>query len=310
MTALVTHIPHTYFISALENVNRRDPASGKGFGKKRHGATSSLMVPYMKHRGLAMRPSVLIDSSMKRLSWQAALGISLVALSALLYFMEIAIFHSSRDTFFYLFQDIAFVPIQVLLVTLIINRLLTVREKRSRMEKLNMVIGAFFSEVGTRLLTYFSDCDPNLESVRKDLIVTNNWSREEFRKVKDLLKRYDYRVEIQKVDLTHLRTFFLEKKEFLLRLLENPNLLEHESFTELLLAVFHLVEELVVREDVTSLPDSDRHHIAGDITRAYILLVHQWLEYMGHLKKHYPYLFSLAIRINPFNEDASPIVRS
>jgi hypothetical protein len=247
---------------------------------------------------------------MKYLSWQVVLGISLVALSALLYFVEIEIFHSSRDTFFYLFQDIAFVPIQVLLVTLIINRLLTVREKRSRMEKLNMVIGAFFSEVGTKLLTYFSDCDPNLESVRKDLLVTTNWSRKEFMTVKGRLKNYDYGVDIQKVDLVYLRTLFLEKREFLLRLLENPNLLEHESFTELLLAVFHLVEELVVREEVTSLPDSDRHHIAGDIKRAYTLLVHQWLEYMGHLKSHYPYLFSLAIRTNPFDENASPIVTS
>jgi len=265
---------------------------------------------YTKRSVLAMCPFVLIDSSMKRLSWQASLGIFLIALSALLYFAEIEVFHSPRDTFFYLFQDIAFVPIQVLLVTLIINRLLTVREKRSRMEKLNMVIGVFFSEVGTKLLTYFSDCDPNLESVRKDLIVTHNWSREEFRRVKGRLKHYGYGVEIQKVNLVHLRTFFLEKRDFLLRLLENPNLLEHESFTELLLAVFHLVEELVVREDVTSLPDSDRHHIAGDITRAYILLVHQWLEYMGHLKNHYPYLFSLAIRTNPFDENASPLITS
>jgi len=257
-----------------------------------------------------MRPFSLIHSIMNRLSWQAALGIALVALSAVLYFIEIEVFHSSRDTFFYFFQDIAFVPIQVLLVTLIINRLLTVREKRSRLEKLNMVIGAFFSEVGTKLLTYFSDCDPNLKNTRKDLIVTNNWSHKEFVRMKGRMKHYDYGVEIQKVDLVYLRTFFLEKREFLLRLLENPNLLEHESFTELLLAVFHLVEELVVREDVTSLPDADRHHIAGDIKRAYILLVQQWLEYMGHLRDHYPYLFSLAIRINPFDENASPIVKS
>jgi len=264
----------------------------------------------MQQSVLAMRQFSLIHSIMKHLSWQVALGISLVALSAVFYFLEIAIFHSPRDTFFYLFQDIAFVPIQVLFVTLIINRLLTVREKRSRLEKLNMVIGAFFSEVGTKLLTYFSDCDPNLENIRKDLLVTNNWSRKEFVKVKGRLKHYDYGVEIQKVDLVYLRSFVLERREFLLRLLENPNLLEHESFTELLLAVFHLVEELAVREDVSNLPDSDRHHIAGDIKRAYVLLVQQWLEYMGHLKSHYPYLFSLAIRINPFDENASPIVKS
>jgi len=48
--------------------------------------------------------------------------------------------------------DVAFVPIEVLLVTLIIHRLLSEREKRTRLEKLNMVIGAFFSEMGTDVI--------------------------------------------------------------------------------------------------------------------------------------------------------------
>jgi hypothetical protein len=73
-----------------------------------------------------------------------------------------------------MFQDIAFVPIQVLLVTLIISGLLNMREKRVRLEKLNMVIGTFFSEVGTRLVAYFSDFDPKLDKIRKDIVVTND----------------------------------------------------------------------------------------------------------------------------------------
>jgi len=39
-----------------------------------------------------------------------------------------------------------------------------------------------------------------------------------------------------------------------LRLLENPVLLEHESFTELLRSVFHLSEELEQRDDFGKLP--------------------------------------------------------
>jgi hypothetical protein len=91
--------------------------------------------------------------------------------------------------------------------------------------------------------------------------------------------------------------------------LENPTLLEHESFTELLRSVFHLTEELANREALTQLPDTDYQHLAGDIKRAYILLVHQWFDYMKHLKDNYPYLFSLAMRANPFDRDASPIVK-
>jgi len=85
-------------------------------------------------------------------------------------------------------------------------------------------------------------------------------------------------------------------------------LLENESFTELLYAVFHLAEELAYRDDLRKSPVTDKTHLAGDIKRAYVLLVHQWLDYMAHLKTHYPYLFSLAMRTNPFDQQASPIV--
>lgn len=95
----------------------------------------------------------------------------------------------------------------------------------------------------------------------------------------------------------------------MLRLLENPNLLEHEKFTELLRAVFHFTEELEERVDLNELPETDKMHLSGDIKRAYVHLVNQWIDYMKYLKDNYPYLFSLAIRINPFDKEASPIVR-
>jgi hypothetical protein len=246
---------------------------------------------------------------MKRFSWQVLLGLSLIVLSIVFYLIHYVIFRDPHHIFIYLVGDIAFVFIEVLLVTLIIHRLLGEREKRARLEKLNMVIGTFFSEVGTRLVAYFSDFDPELDQIRKELVVTSHWSEQEFLDVSKRLKNYDYGVEIQKVGLEDLRSFLEEKKDFLLRLLENPNLLEHESFTELLRAVFHLTEELAAREDVRQLPDTDCTHLCGDINRAYILLVHQWLDYMKYLKDSYPYLFSLAMRTNPFDQDASPIVK-
>ena len=94
----------------------------------------------------------------------------------------------------------------------------------------------------------------------------------------------------------------------MLRLLENPILLERESFTELLRAVFHLRDELLHRGDMSQLPESDKAHLEGDIRRAYSLLTQQWLQHMKYLKNHYPYLFSLAMRTNPFDPEASPVV--
>jgi len=246
---------------------------------------------------------------MKRFKWQIIFGASLIALSAIIYISQIFIFERPQDTFFYIFQDIAFVPIQVLLVTLIIAQLLSIREKRAMLKKMNMVIGAFFSEVGTGLLKSFLDFDVHYDETRENLIITNEWSEREFSAVKKSLKVYDYKIESRKGDLEDLKGFLTDKREFLLGLLENPNLLEHESFTDLLWAVFHLTEELACRADVKQLPVTDYAHLSGDIKRAYVLLISEWLAYMKHLKDVYPYLFSLAVRTNPFDPNASVEVK-
>ena len=186
--------------------------------------------------------------------------------------------------------------------------MLSRRETQSRMRKMNMVIGVFFSEVGNRLIHLFTLADAHFEAGQKDLVITEKWTREDFLRVSGGLKAGKHKVEISRVDLDKLKIFLMEERDFLVRLLENPTLLEHESFTDLLRAVFHLAEELAYREDLSRSPASDRAHIAVDINRAYHLLVHQWVAYMEHLKVNYPYLFSLAMRTNPFDREASPIV--
>ena len=246
---------------------------------------------------------------MKRSRWQLVFGLFLVVLSVVLYGLHYVIFRDTRHIFLWSFTSLAFLPISILFVTLIINGLLSTREKRALLQKLNMIIGVFFSEVGTVLLTYFSDFDPKLGAIKKDLVVSSDWSDREFSSIDGSLKNYDFTVEINKIDLEDLRSFLVEKRRFLTHLLENPNLLEHESFTNLLQTIFHLAQELTFRDDVKELPDTDRQHLTGDINRVYGLLVYQWLDYMKYLKDNYPYLFSLSMRTNPFDEKASPIVK-
>lgn len=247
---------------------------------------------------------------MKRFfGWQVILGVSLVVLSAFLYLIHYAIFRDSHHIFLYLIGDIAFVPIEVLLVTLIIHRLLNEREKRIMLKKMNMVIGAFFNEIGTSLLKYLSFFDPHAGSLGVKLIVAENWSDEQFSATKKYIRDYDCKIDIYKGDLQGLCEFLTGERRFLLTLLQNPNLLEHESFTDLLWAISHLTEELSHRVDLRNLPNADYEHLVGDIKRAYILLVEEWLAYMKHLKGMYPYLFSLAKRTNPFDPAASPEIK-
>ena len=171
-----------------------------------------------------------------------------------------------------------------------------------------MILGVFFSEVGDKLLYVFSSCNRNIEEIRENLLVRSSWSEENFSAAHKALKRYNLQVNKGLVDLEILRDFLNSKRRFLISLLENPVLIEHEGFSEVLLGVFHLADELDCRDDMSNLPESDRNHLEGDINRAYQKLVEQWLVYLIHLKDQYPYLFSLAVRKNPFDAEASPLV--
>ncbi|HUT35421.1 MAG TPA: hypothetical protein VNE39_18175 [Planctomycetota bacterium] len=245
---------------------------------------------------------------MKKLNWRVKLGIGLVLLSAALYFVHWLIYRDPHHIFIYLIGDIAFIPIEVLLLTLIIHEALAAREKRALLEKLNMVIGSFYSEVGTELLRLLSSFDPQVDGLRQQLVPTNDWAAQEFAQVRAALRRYDCAPEPGRGDLQALRGFLVGKRGFLLGLLQNPNLLEHDAFTHLLWAVLHLTEELACRRDLAQLPDTDLKHLGGDIKRAYTLLLAEWADYMKHLKAAYPYLFSLAMRTNPFDPAATPEV--
>ena len=205
--------------------------------------------------------------------------------------------------------EIAFLPLEVLLVTFGRRPALKVHgEAQSFGEAVTWLIGAFYVEVGTNLLAYLSDVDPNLEVVRSNLQVTSHWSSEEFSRVARSLEEYNYKIDISRVDLEHLHVMLSRERDFFLRLIENPALMEHESFTDLLLAIFHLTEELARRPSLEGLPKSDLAHLKIDIERTYERLAREWLGYMKSLKTSYPYLFHLAMRTNPFDQTASVVI--
>jgi hypothetical protein len=245
-----------------------------------------------------------MEREMKLVRWQFILGVVLVVISALVYYIQFLIFGRTGETFFYLLQDLAFLPVQVLLVTLILNQLFKRREKLALQHKMNMVVGAFFSEVGTSLLKSIPSFDRHQGEINGVLMLCADWSSRDFENAKNAIQRHDFAMDAVCGDLAGLKEFLTIKRAFLLGLLENPNLIEHESFTELLWAVFHLTEELCHRHSLLQIPEADREHLSNDIKRAYALLIFEWLSYNSHLQADYPYMFSLVIRTNPFNPDA------
>jgi hypothetical protein len=247
---------------------------------------------------------------MKRIlkSWTLRIALVLFLASALFYTIHYLIFRDSHHIFIYMIGDFGFLFIDVLLVMLIIERLLSRRAKRDIMQKLNMVIGTFFSEVGMELLHEFGDFVKNAEELEREILINSRWTKKDFQRAREKARSFHYTMEIYPDKLVSLRDFLKERHSFLIRLLENPNLLENQKFTDLLWAVFHLSEELNFRESLDDLPASDINHLKGDLKRAYSQIISEWIQYTAHLKDRYPFLFSLAARMNPLNPQASPIV--
>lgn len=244
----------------------------------------------------------------KRFPFVIYLAIIFVALSAILYLVHYLIFRDIHQLLVYLVADLAFLPLEVLFVVVIIERLLARRETQAKLEKLNMVVGAFFSELGNYLLQDLLNHFDNRSEISKHLNITGSWTKQDFREAVAFADHLRVEVDCRNMDLGGLKTFLAQKREFLLTLLENPSLLEHDRFTDLLWAVTHVDEELEARPSLTGLPDKDLEHIAGDIQRLYDHLASEWLDYIQHLKSKYPYLFSLVLRTHPFQEHQSPMI--
>ncbi|MDR3566779.1 MAG: hypothetical protein P4L43_02000 [Syntrophobacteraceae bacterium] len=245
---------------------------------------------------------------MVRLSWKMKVAFALICSSAVLLLLHVFLFSDLHSLLFYLALDVVFVPIQVLLVTVLIEQLMNERERQTLMRRLNMVIGAFFGEVGNTLIKMMDAGCADAVTLERGLAIAPDWEKSNYREAGEFLEGYRWKFDSHQLRLEELKAFLLKNRNFVLGLLQNPNLLEHDDFTDLLWAVCHLSEELEARQSLQELPATDLKHLETDIERAFRILVREWLAYLQHLSVHYPYMHSLSVRTNPFNPAATPVI--
>ncbi|WBW98413.1 hypothetical protein [Oceanirhabdus sp. W0125-5] len=236
---------------------------------------------------------------MKKIDWHVKFGVGLVLLSVVLYSLHYVIFHDAHHLFIFMLGELAFLPLEVFIVGLGLEKIMEKREKAHLIEKLNMIIGVFFTEVGTELLEKLTLCDNKMCKFKTNLKITKEWSDRDFKEALEVTKNYNFEIDFDVKDLQEIKRFLCSKRDFLLKLLENPNILEHDSFTYFLTAVFHLEEELNFR-DISNLSLEEKEHIKEDIIRVYSSIIGQWILYMKHLKDNFPFLFNSALLTNPF----------
>lgn len=105
-----------------------------------------------------------------------------------------------------------------------------------------MRIGVFYSGVGMSAPEILSD--PVCYRIRCALVVSGSWTDQDFTKAGAILAQYTKVIRNRDLDLPELNRFLSQNKPLMLSLLKNPYLIEHDTFTELMQALFHTTRKL------------------------------------------------------------------
>ena len=246
--------------------------------------------------------------------WKIKFSLLMVVLIIIIYGSNYLVLGDAEHIISYIWTHLGFIPVDILVVAFLLDEIIERKEKEAMLEKLDMLMSTFFSEVGNEMINQLSHANKYKAST-ENLKKKKNWDDKDYDLKLEELKNtsIDFQADISPEDreefLENLRNLLINKREFIINLINNPNLLEKEEFTGLINAILHLDEELEHRKDLSLVTDADFAHLNGDMQRVYNKLVHEWVYYLKYLNKHYPYMIALIIRTNPFDEDADVYVK-
>lgn len=197
-------------------------------------------------------------------------------------------------------SQLAFLPIYYFFSTIIIDNIMVHRDKMKLKKSINMIIGVFFSEFGNGFIKICSKHHRKFNDYAENFRINAQWENLDYSKAHKFINNFEFQIDMHSGDVSILNEFLLNRRTCLIGMLENNNLVEHDTFTDLLLAIFHLCEEFKYR-DAQNLSEKDYEHLGVDLQRAYVLISKEWLNYSKHLKSEYPHLYALSESFNPFS---------
>jgi hypothetical protein len=214
----------------------------------------------------------------------------LIIISAVIYGIQILLFHDPRTTGFYILQDLAFMPVTIAIATLVVGQLMNESEKKQRIEKTKMLTSSFFVELGAPLMkVLIRGADDPKSLIRA---VTCKELMEERRLAADKCS-IDFSLTEDIYNDAH--DLILASRTETLVIASNPSVLEHECFTDLLWSVFHLTDEFSLHGAYENLTSYDIAHLEDDFANVLRLLVVNGAGNAEYLRDTYPNFYANAM---------------
>ena len=134
---------------------------------------------------------------MKNLKQYLFVSFILIFLSFIMFLVHYLIFGQLENTEYYSFMNLCFIPINILAVTLVFEKLVERRSKLERISKLNMLVGLFFSDVGFTLLKLIVAGDENIQSLDLDFT--------DLKTCGNKLQAHNHKVDFEKINYPELK---------------------------------------------------------------------------------------------------------
>ena len=208
----------------------------------------------------------------------------LLAISACIYGMQILIFKDVRNTEFYIFQDMAFIPISIAITTVVVGELLDINNKRDSRQKTRMLTSTFFSDIGFELMSMLA----LVSNIDEELLHTINDTELSDSDKITAIKNIGLTVNADMGIYTIISDVIIASKTDILILSSNPMLYDHEYFSDLLWELLHLMDEFRLRGDYVKLTPNDLTELNSDFAQVLELLLINWVVNAKYLKETYP----------------------
>ena len=224
----------------------------------------------------------------------------LLCASALLYAIHYLIFRDLHHLAIFGLHELAFVPLEVILVTLGLDQLVEKTHREEARSKVSIIETLYFNESGGTMLRYLTSFDPDAARLRELLQVTEDWHSSDFRQAIRQLKSYPFLLDLDRIDFFGLHYHLSQRHEYYRSMLENPALTQSEAFTEMIMKIYLLWEELDGRTNLYQLPEKDRTYLAELLHEIYRELTEYWLDNVYNHSIHNRFRLHRAIESNPF----------
>lgn len=224
----------------------------------------------------------------------------LLCASALLYAIHYLIFRDLHHLAIFGLHELAFVPLEVILVTLGLDQLVEKTHREEARSKVSIIETLYFNESGGTMLRYLTSFDPDAARLRELLQVTQDWHSSDFRQAIRQLKSYPFLLDLDRIDFFGLHYHLSQRHEYYRSMLENPALTQSEAFTEMIMKIYLLWEELDGRTNLYQLPEKDRSYLAELLHEIYRELTEYWLDNVYNHSIHNRFRLHRAVESNPF----------